>query len=30
VGTLIIIAIAITFLVAIFTGGYNDKPGVKK
>ncbi|MDQ0219873.1 hypothetical protein J2S21_002971 [Peribacillus cavernae] len=28
-GTVIIIAVAITFLTAIFTGGYNDKPSVK-
>ena len=28
-GTVIIIAVAIAFLAAIFTGGYDDKPGVK-
>ncbi len=29
-GTIIIIAVAITFITAIFTAGYEDKPGVKK
>ncbi|SFB92753.1 hypothetical protein SAMN05443252_10126 [Bacillus sp. OV322] len=29
-GTVIIIAVMITFLVSIFTAGYNDKPGLKK
>ncbi len=28
-GTVIIIAVALTFLAAIFTAGYDDKPGVK-
>ncbi|MET3319866.1 UNVERIFIED_ORG: hypothetical protein ABIC97_002962 [Peribacillus simplex] len=28
-GTVIIIAVAIAFLAAIFTAGYDDKPGVK-
>ncbi|MEY9865514.1 hypothetical protein ABIE66_000893 [Peribacillus sp. B2I2] len=28
-GTVIIVAVAITFLTAIFTAGYDDKPGVK-
>lgn len=28
-GTVIIIAVSVAFLVAIFTGGYDDKPGVK-
>jgi hypothetical protein len=28
-GTVIIVAVAITFLAAIFTAGYDDKPGVK-
>lgn len=29
-GTVLILAISVAFLAAIFTGGYNDKPGVKK
>ncbi|CAH0344181.1 hypothetical protein BCI9360_00423 [Bacillus sp. CECT 9360] len=29
-GTVLILAISVTFLVAIFTAGYDDKPGVKK
>jgi hypothetical protein len=28
-GTVIIVAVALTFLAAIFTAGYDDKPGVK-
>ncbi len=28
-GTVIIVAVALTFLTAIFTAGYDDKPGVK-
>lgn len=28
-GTIIILAVIVTFLTAIFTAGYNDKPGVK-
>ncbi|CAH0195278.1 hypothetical protein SRABI96_01774 [Peribacillus sp. Bi96] len=28
-GTVIIVAVTITFLAAIFTAGYDDKPGVK-
>ncbi len=27
--TVLIIAVIITFLISIFTAGYNDKPGVK-
>jgi hypothetical protein len=26
-GTVMIIGVSLTFLVAIFTAGYNDKPG---
>ncbi|PRX65032.1 hypothetical protein B0G93_13633 [Bacillus sp. V-88] len=26
-GTVIIVGVSLTFLVAIFTAGYNDKPG---
>jgi hypothetical protein len=29
-GTLFIVLVAITFLSAIFTAGYNDKPGINK
>ncbi|MBA9029131.1 hypothetical protein HNP81_004475 [Peribacillus huizhouensis] len=29
-GTVIILAVMVTFLVAIFTAGYDDKPFVKK
>ena len=28
-GTIIILAVIVTFLTAIFTAGYNDKPGLK-
>lgn len=28
-GTVIIVAVTIAFLAAIFTAGYDDKPGVK-
>ena len=28
-GTMIILAVIVTFLVAIFAAGYNDKPGVE-
>lgn len=28
-GTIIIIGVTIAFLTAIFTAGYNDKPGTK-
>lgn len=28
-GTVIIIGVAFTFIAAIFTAGYDDKPGVK-
>ncbi len=28
-GLLLILAVSVTFLAAIFTGGYDDKPGVK-
>ncbi len=28
-GTVVIVGVAITFLAAIFTAGYEDKPGVK-
>lgn len=29
-GTILILAVIITFLSAIFTAGYEDKPGLKK
>lgn len=29
-GTILIIGVMIAFLAAIFTSGYNDKPGVNK
>ncbi len=28
-GTVIIVGVTVTFLAAIFTAGYDDKPGVK-
>lgn len=28
-GTIVIIGVMVAFLSAIFTAGYNDKPGVK-
>jgi hypothetical protein len=28
-GTVVIVGVAIAFLAAIFTAGYDDKPGVK-
>ena len=29
-GTMIILAVIVTFLVAIFSAGYNDKPGARQ